>query len=56
MAEPKKSIMFYTQASKQTTSTSEVIKIKETFPSIGMKKIDLIYDIVKGTPKPKPHI
>jgi len=55
-AEPKKSTMSYTQASKQTTNTSEVIKTKEVFPSIGMKKIDLIYNIIKGTPKPKPHI
>ena len=37
-------------------STSEVIKIKEIFLSIGIKKIDLIYNIVKGTPKPKPCI
>jgi len=56
IAEPKKSIISYAQASKQTVSTSEVIKIKEAFPSIGMKKIDLTYDIIKGTPKPKPHI
>jgi len=48
--------MSYAQASKQTVSTSEVIKIKEAFPSIGMKKIDLTYDIIKGTPKPKPYI
>ena len=56
IAEPKKSTISYTQASKQTTSTSEVIKIKEAFSSIGMKKIDLIYDIIKGTPKPKLRI
>jgi len=55
-AEPKKSTISYAQASKQTVSTSEVIKIKEAFPSIGMKKIDLTYDIIKGTPKPKPYI
>ena len=56
IAEPKKSTMSYNQASKQTMSTSEVIKIKEIFLSIGIKKIDLIYNIVKGTPKPKPYI
>ena len=37
-------------------STSEVIKIKEIFLSIGIKKINLIYNIVKGTPKSKPCI
>jgi len=46
----------YTQASKQNTSTSDVIKIKETFPSIGAKKIDQINNIVNGSSKPKPHI
>jgi len=56
MAEPKKFTMSYAQASKQTVSTSKVIKIKEAFPSIGAKKIDLIYDIVKGTLKPKLYI
>ena len=56
IAEPKKSTMSYNQASKQTMSTSEVIKIKEIFLSIGIKKINLIYNIVKGTPKSKPCI
>ena len=46
----------YTQASKQNISTSEVIKIKEAFPSIGVKKIDQINNIVKGASKPKPYI
>ena len=46
----------YTQASKQNISTSEVIKIKEMFSSIGTKKIDQINNIVKGTPKTKPCI
>ena len=34
----------------------DVIKIKETFPSIGVKKIDQINDIVKDSSKPKPCI
>jgi len=41
---------------KQNISISEVIKIKETFSSIGTKKIDQINNIVKGTSKLKPHI
>jgi len=46
----------YAQASKQNISTSEVIKIKEAFLSIGTQKIDYINNIVKGNLKPKPHI
>jgi len=46
----------YAQVSKQTTSTSDVIKIKEIFPFIGAKKIDQINNIVKGASKAKPHI
>ena len=46
----------YAQASKQNISTSKVIKIKEAFPSINVKKINQINNIVKGNPKPKPHI
>jgi len=44
----------YAQASKQNTSMSDVIKIKETFPSIRAKKIDQINNIVNGSSKPKP--
>jgi len=47
---------FYAQASKQNISTSEVIKIKEAFPSISVQKINQINNIVKGNLKPKPHI
>jgi len=54
--DPKKSAMLYAQASKQNTSTSEVIKIKEAFPSIGAKKINQINNIVNGILKLKPHI
>ena len=46
----------YAQASKQSTSTSDIIKIKNMFPSIGAKKIDQINKIVKETSKPKHHI
>ena len=47
---------FYAQVSRQNTSTMDVIKIKETFPSIGVEKIDQINNIVKGAPKQKPCI
>jgi len=46
----------YAQASKQNTSTLDVIKIKETFPSIGAEMINQINNIVKGPSKPKPYI
>ena len=46
----------YAQASKQNASIADVIKIKETFPSIGAKEIDQINNIVKGSSKPKPCI
>ena len=52
-AQPPKS---YAQALRQNINTFEVIKIKEVFPSIGIKKIDQINNIVKGTPKIKLHI
>ena len=52
----KQPLKSYAQASKQNISMSEVIKIKEAFPSIGAKKIDQINNIIKGTPKTKPHI
>ena len=38
--EPKKPIMSYVQALKQTVNTSEVLKIKEVFPTINAKKIN----------------
>jgi len=46
----------YAQASKLSTSTSDIIKIKKMFPSIGVKKIDQINEIVKGNPKHKHQI
>ena len=54
--EPKKPVMSYVQALKPSVNTSEVLKIKETFPALNAKKIDQINNIVKGNPKPKPRI
>jgi len=34
----------------------DVIKIKKIFPFMGAKEIDQINNIVKDSPKPKPHI
>jgi len=44
------------QASKQDISTSEIIKIKDNFPTLNTKKIDQIHKIVNSSPKAKPHI
>jgi len=55
-AEPKKLTMSYAQASKQIANASKVLKIKEVFPALNMKKIDQISNIVKGNPKLKPCI
>ena len=52
----KKLTKSYTQASKQTANTSKVLKIKELFPALNAKQIDQVNNIVKGNPKPKPHI
>ena len=38
----------YAQASKTSTNTSEVLKIKETFPALNANKIDQINNIVHG--------
>jgi len=46
----------YTQASKQGTSTSEVIKIKDAFSALDIKKIDQIQNIVNNNSKAKPCI
>jgi len=53
LAKPTKS---YAQASKQPTSTSDVLKIKEFFPALNANQINRVNNIVKGNPKPKPHI
>jgi len=44
------------QASKQNMSTTNVIKIKETFSSVGVKEINQINNIIKEPSKPKPCI
>ena len=46
----------YAQASKQTASTSEVLKIKESFLVLNTNQINQVNNIIKGNPKPKPHI
>ena len=38
----------YAQASKPSINTSEVLKIKETFPSLSAKKIDQVNNIVNS--------
>ena len=52
----KKPAMSYAQAIKLSANTSEVLKIKEVFLALNVKKIDQIDNIVKGNPKPKPRI
>ena len=37
-------------------NTSEVIKIKDTFPALDAQKVDQIHKIVNGSLKPKPQI
>jgi len=37
-------------------STANIIKIKETFPSVGVKEINQINNIIKEPSKPKLHI
>ena len=51
-----KSGKLYAQASKPSVSTSEVLKIKETFPSLNAQKIDQVNSIVNGQNKEKPRI
>ena len=46
----------YAQASKPSVNTSEVLKIKEAFPSLNAKKIDQVNNIVNGQDKAKPRI
>jgi len=52
-ASPGKS---YAQVSKPPVSTSDVLKIKETFPSLNAQKIDQVNSIVNGQNKPRPRI
>ena len=46
----------YAQATKSSTNTSEVLKIKETFPSPNAQKVNQVNNIVNSQAKPKPHI
>jgi len=46
----------YAQASRQTASISDILKIKESFPALNAKQIDRVNNIVKANPNPKPHI
>jgi len=46
----------YAQASKTSTNTSEVLKIKEMFPTLNANKIDQVNNIVHGQNRLKPRI
>jgi len=46
----------YAQASLTTNNTEEILKIKETFPSLKEKNIKNIQKIIKGDSNPRPHI
>jgi len=46
----------YAQASKSSATTSEVLKIKETFPSLNAQKINQVNSIINGQNKTKPRI
>ena len=46
----------YAQASKMSSNTSDILKIKESFPALNAKKIDQINNIVHGQNKLKPRI
>ena len=46
----------YAQASKMSVNISDILKIKELFPTLNAKKIDQINNIVHGQNKLKPRI
>ena len=46
----------YAQASKPSANASEILKIKETFPSLNAQKIDQVNNIVNEQTKAKPRI
>ena len=46
----------YAQASKSPTNTSDILKIKETFPMLNAREIDQVNNIIHGQDKLKPHI
>ena len=45
--------MLYAQASNPMANISEVLKIKETFPALNIKKINQVNNIIKSNLKPK---
>ena len=47
---------FNAQISKLANNTTEVIKIKDIFPTLNTQKVNQIHKIVSGSPKPKLHI
>ena len=46
----------YAQASSTSPSSSEILKIKEAFPSLNAKKIDQVNNIVNGKVQQKPRL
>ena len=56
MMNPAKPSKSYAQASKQSTSTSNMLKIKESFLALSTNQIDWVNNIVKRNLKSKPHI
>jgi len=46
----------YAQATKPVANTSDVLKIKEAFPSLNAKKVDQVNNIFNGQSKPRPQI
>ena len=47
---------FNAQISKLVNKTTEVIKIKDTFPTLNIQKVDQIHKIISSSPKSKLHI
>ena len=56
MTNPVKPSKSYAQALKQSTSTSDILKIKESFLALSANQINRVNNIVKGNPKLKPRI
>jgi len=46
----------YAQATKPSANMSDVLKIKEVFPSLNAKKIDQVNNIINRQSKPRPRI
>ena len=44
----------YAQATKPMANMSDVLKIKEAFPSLNAKKVDQVNNIINGQSKPRP--